>query len=1119
MSQNEKQKHFETIIDVIDYSGEFMGYWVTAMKEHLNSTFCSIGLMDSLSTLKSMTSLNLSLREQKEDEPKPAINIDEDSNLNKTSLLTINVLRICKESDFGSEAYTKFKESAKPTQLLIALMNASESSEKGVNACTKFLEKIKKDLGMDISLVPFVKNINGPIYSAIELFFKDFKLKVSGEFNKKLIYYSQYFEQVKEDKELFNDEDKVYEYLKNKQNYLNYLSLSEFYNVVQGICNDDLFKMYKVLNKPFVFTEPFSYMDFNERMISQKIKEKSLCNLEYQQFLFYYYIKSCKHLKDYNELNNFFFKITNEIVQYTSSFKSMFHFYFWNYMFTSKFLQFYKSLKKNFKNEEEANSRGQISILYYMKKIMKNYAISAKIEIPNEKIFTLALNNESSQKISNEMNSALNSINEEIENNPQYINFIDEIKENFKDEKMKSIFIHQKHFFEEYLLILKTLYKLHTELNQNHLSIRVAMESIPIFFALSNFDEVKKHLISLMQREELKGQKWEYIYEYLNFALIILLNCLERSNENLTLLLKCIDIKMGKISELIKIVNSDNINIIAEIISKFIDSYSISLENLPAEFNMNKIIDISFGNNENKILYTNTEKNKNFVIQCDVINNTGFFFNVDKIKIKFEEMFTKEKVEYTITENVKKIKTFTPNEKNELTIEKINEIFKTNSIYELKEIHFIVKNGICGIFTVSPSKTIKLNIKTIDTETLSAISPSFDTENLDQDNKNIFYFNILSKLSIKILNLPDDMSDKSLSIEIVDENDDAKNLYLKFKKNFLIDLLPKEYAGNIEVYDKKIIFPQHFLNQDTYNKIFGEKKELNIPFIVEDINYYTNGEKKIKIITSIHRKDQIIYTFAQEHSFPLTHLFSLKEKFRLMKNNLILMQTTFSLNLEMQGINIYLPNDNKNILNLDFSQAINFVLTLKNDKYELSNQLSSHFLKFFIGNENNLYRLCYPELHITEEVKQIMDMPYYIEINIENAEHKIFEEFSVNVLVKKYCERKTLLMLKMKESDNWSVIGKSKIIENMSKGNSELKVQFKLFPLQDGYLKIPEIDFMEYEIKEEETQSLNYKPGDNSTNVNFLEFTDIKFGSVIEGNERIVKINSINSCTLRLNLT
>ena len=72
-------------------------------------------------------------------------------------------------------------------------------------------------------------------------------------------------------------------------------------------------------------------------------------------------------------------------------------------MFTSKFLQFYKSLKKNFKNEEEANSRGQISILYYMKKIMKNYAISAKIEIPNEKIFTLALNNESSQKISNEM--------------------------------------------------------------------------------------------------------------------------------------------------------------------------------------------------------------------------------------------------------------------------------------------------------------------------------------------------------------------------------------------------------------------------------------------------------------------------------------------------------------------------------------------------------------------------------------------------------------------------------------------------------------------------------------------------------------------------------------------
>ena len=34
MSQNEKVKNFETIIDVIDPSGDFESYWKTSMKEH-----------------------------------------------------------------------------------------------------------------------------------------------------------------------------------------------------------------------------------------------------------------------------------------------------------------------------------------------------------------------------------------------------------------------------------------------------------------------------------------------------------------------------------------------------------------------------------------------------------------------------------------------------------------------------------------------------------------------------------------------------------------------------------------------------------------------------------------------------------------------------------------------------------------------------------------------------------------------------------------------------------------------------------------------------------------------------------------------------------------------------
>ena len=1103
MSQNEKVKNFETIIDVIDPSGDFESYWKTSMKEHLNDTFCSIGLMKK-STLKSLSSLSLNLRINKEE-----------STVNEVeSLFTMNIVRITKESDINGEDFKKFKEKMKQTQLLVAMMTISESTEKAIQNATKFIEKVKKEQNIDLVLLPYTNNVNGHVFTAIENFFKkDFKQKITVEFNKKLIYYSQYFENAANDKELYNsNEEKLYEYLQNKQNYFNYLSLGEFHAVVLSQCKEDLFKSFKYLNKQYAFTEPFSIAEFNEKIISQKIKDKTLCNLEYQQFLFYNYMKSCKIRKDYTELNDFISKITTEIAQFTTSFKSMFHFYFWNFLFTQKILAFYKTLKKsNSKNDGDVIMKGQISILYYMKKIMKNYAISAKIEIPNEKIFTLALNSENSKEISTEMNSALNSINEEIENNQQYLTFIDDVKENFKDEKTKNIFMYQKTFFEEYLTTLKTLNKIHTELGQNNLSIRVRIESIPIYFALSKFDEVKKELIALMEKEELKEQKWEYIYEYLNFGLIILLNCLERNNDNLTLLLKSIDIKMNKISELIKIVGSDNINLISEIISKFIDSYDINLNNLPAEFNMNKIIDISFRDKENKILYTNSEANENFDIDCDIINNTGFFFNVEKIKLKFNEIFTGEQIDYEIVDDIKKISSFTPKDENKFTIKNVKSIFKNNSIYELKEIHFVVKNGICGIFHVKASKTIKINIKTIDTEIFSSLYPSYDTSTLTSEYENVFYFNILSTINLSIANIPKDMSDKSIAIEIVDEDKDEKSMVLKIAKKVFMSTITE---CKIDVTQKKIVFPKGELTEEKYKKMFQDNV-MKIPFVVEDINYYTNGKKNIKIVTSIIQNDTLLYAFAQRHTFSLSHLFSLNEKFRLMKNKIILMQTTFSLNLEISGIKIYLNNENKNVLALEQSQAINFVLSFKNDLNEISNMLWRNFLQFSIESEANKYRLCYPEEHIIDEVKQILDMPYYVEINIENAEHKIFEEFSVNVSIKKFFDKKTMLMVKMKESDNWSVIGKSKLIENLQKGKCELNVQFKLFPLQDGYLKIPEIEFMEYEINEEEGKEKT----NTMNNINFLEFAPIKFGTVIEGNERIVKINSINSCTLRLNLT
>jgi hypothetical protein len=54
---------------------------------------------------------------------------------------------------------------------------------------------------------------------------------------------------------------------------------------------------------------------------------------------------------------------------------------------------------------------------------------------------------------------------------------------------------------------------------------------------------------------------------------------------------------------------------------------------------------------------------------------------------------------------------------------------------------------------------------------------------------------------------------------------------------------------------------------------------------------------------------------------------------------------------------------------------------------------------------------------------------------------------------------------------------------------------------------------MDYEIKNNENDKFKVE------NYSGVEFSDIDNSSIIEGNERIMKINSINEYTLRLNLT
>jgi hypothetical protein len=101
-----------------------------------------------------------------------------------------------------------------------------------------------------------------------------------------------------------------------------------------------------------------------------------------------------------------------------------------------------------------------------------------------------------------------------------------------------------------------------------------------------------------------------------------------------------------------------------------------------------------------------------------------------------------------------------------------------------------------------------------------------------------------------------------------------------------------------------------------------------------------------------------------------------------------------------------------------------------------------------------IYQFCYPEKNILEEIKEMKEIPYYITISLDknDCEAKIYNELSININIKKFKNKKSKLMIYVKENEQWSVIGRNKIIEEFDKENCEKNVKIILLPLIDGFI-------------------------------------------------------------------
>ena len=1164
----EKKVTYNTVIEINDDSNDFIPYWNLAMKEHLNNNFITVGPEANKSGAKPLNSFHIKLVDKKE-----YYSPENGDGVQLNKLFIIDVYRVKKEKEFND--FVKiYKNKHSSVNFNVILYNIDEVKDDVHKNINKIYEKIKYKTGLaDFSFIPYNNQNYGKFYSVIDNFFISLKSKITYEYN---ILLKEFSAKIENKKNIYtSDELTAFEYIKNKVLYLDLLIMGEFWEDIKKACIIDMFQTFDNLKKIYNYKHCTSFAELNINEIKQKTKNKVLSNVEYQLFLLYNYIRSCRYLKEYNNLANYLCNFAIKIDLYESSFKTIYHFHYWKIncvLNIANYLIAFKEVltQKDFDNKNSIE-QGIIFLYSAVSKYFKIYGKKIlKIEIPSVRIFIFLKDcTDKGLNLKEELKKNISVDLGELEKDEIFQKFKSDIKlinDNDKSDNPKKnlydIFINKKAFIEEYLLMLQLINKRNCDFTNCKTSIRKMFEIIPLLLSLNKFEEAKDYLNSLLQRNIFKSNKWNYILQYICIIFVMLLNCLEKNKETLYIMFKILDTNFSKLDDFLKLLGSEDVNLINDIISKYIESYSeIETDNkddkINKTFSLDKAIDINLEKIKDNIIFINKSKTKKEQIRFKFTNNTGISVNVDKIQLIFEEFSSsnnnqknneekkdnkeKKQIIYEINSDSNTFKTIIPFVKEQenvfdIIVDESNDLFQLNTIYKFKEIKFIIKNSLCGIYHIK--EDMKISINPIDMKITTQIYPSYDTSDFSDEIKNVLYYNTLSKININLIDIPspEELNNKSLKfiVEDINKRDDTT---LIIQTHVLKENIIKHYPDVI-IEDSSIEFPPGSLKDK-------EKLEnLVIPFYVENINFYSNGLVSIKITVYILDKndnDKIVYSYVSFYNINLIHLFNIKKKFRLLNNNLYLMQTTFSLNIEANNIKVYTHNSTNYSFYIDTTQAINLVLKLKNNKNDIIKKLRENFLDFSVDEINketkekkiNKFRLCYPEKNIIEEIKELKEIPYHIVIDVEDGKYDVFKEINVNINIKKKNNKNIVLLTHICDNENWAIIGKSKLVEKWlnddKENNNEKNIKIQLLPLIDGFLKLPEIEFLEYEIQgqsKDKIEKINLgKDDDNEDSkddemiIGKMTFEPIEYGTVIEGNAKILKITPATECSLKLNLT
>ena len=220
-----------------------------------------------------------------------------------------------------------------------------------------------------------------------------------------------------------------------------------------------------------------------------------------------------------------------------------------------------------------------------------------------------------------------------------------------------------------------------------------------------------------------------------------------------------------------------------------------------------------------------------------------------------------------------------------------------------------------------------------------------------------------------------------------------------------------------------------------------------------------------------------------------------------MKWEKILIQSNVKLNSEFENAQIILDNDET--YNLEFSKTINIVKFINNLNLDIFKK--EPFFKYQISN--NFYDYYLSKKDLQTKLLYFLDLNYLINIypfaeKSYNDGFQIFSELKLSVEVNKLFSKDSFLIIKINESLNWNIVGKSKIMEKLQE-KGKVKFTFNIIPLADGYVKLPEIIINEHEIKISQ----------NNSSQDYLKLSNFLF----EGNQKIIKIYPINNFQMKLN--